>query len=128
MNVVKYLIDKNLSDKNLSDKNEIDNYGRTALHLASLFGEYPTAAFLLTVEAANGSSKDNFGMTPIHYAASSGHISLIENLVENGKADLNERDNLKRTVFHFAMWSRTPIDVAHYLLDIAKMDIEVKVR
>ena len=121
VNVVKYLI-----ENGFSDKNEIDNFGRTALHLATLLGEYFTSDFLLTNQA-DANSKDNFGMTPIHYAASIGHISLIELLIRKGGADVNERDNLNRTAFHLAMWSDVPINVAHYLLDNAEMDLEAKV-
>lgn len=60
-----------------------DEYGRTALHYAALFGNIDSVRLLLKAGADLGLA-DNYGETPLHAAARRLRVAVIELLAESG--------------------------------------------
>ena len=82
-----------------ADPNQINNYGETPLHLASMWGDLEILNLFLDEENVN--VKDNQKQTPLHKAAVEAHPKVIERLVEMG-ADLNAMDDFRSTPLSYA--------------------------
>jgi ankyrin repeat protein len=74
-----------------ADVNEADNFGHTALILAS-YGNNKRIIDSLVGKGADVNAKDKLGYTPLHCAARTGQWQIAQILIENG-ADLNARDH-----------------------------------
>ena len=85
-----------------------DKYGRTALHLASLYfrlKEGHVVAKELLDRGADMEAKDGRGNTPLHAAAANYHLSVLTELLDRG-ANLEARDSEGRTALHkAAQWN-----------------------
>ncbi|XP_041969266.1 uncharacterized protein LOC121726098 [Aricia agestis] len=85
MDIVKYFIE----DKKLSIDN-VDNSGRTILHVAALAGHNIIIEYLLG-KNANVSVKDRNGYSPVHFAIIRNHTkAAITLLQKESNVDLNE--------------------------------------
>ncbi len=73
--------------KNANNINEIDEYGRTALHIAASEGYDDVVSFLLS-EGVSINAIDNDGWTPLFSACINQHISTAMLLLDH-KADPN---------------------------------------
>lgn len=71
------------------------NDGETPLHVASTFGHFAVAKYLVE-NYASVKSQDISGATPLHCAVRSGNIEIARLLLENG-ADVNAPDTLGKT-------------------------------
>ncbi|XP_075245472.1 uncharacterized protein LOC142339358 isoform X2 [Convolutriloba macropyga] len=96
------LIMKNL---NANDLEEQDNYKRTALHLAAMYGSYDQVQMLLQRDA-NVGIPDGEGKTPLHWAINSKHqhsCSIVQCLVDHMPSVVNWQDHDGRTSLHLAV-------------------------
>ncbi|XP_063718896.1 inversin-like isoform X3 [Symsagittifera roscoffensis] len=96
------LMMKNL---NANDLEEQDNYKRTALHLAAMYGSYDQVQMLLQRDA-NVGIPDGEGKTPLHWAINSKHqhsCSIVQSLVEHMPSVVNWQDHDGRTSLHLAV-------------------------
>ena len=83
-----------------------DGSGRTALHLASWFGNKLVADFLLEIKS-NIDVTDTAGHTPLHLACWFGHFEVAQLLINKG-ANLDAIDNGGQTPLHFACQHNHP--------------------
>lgn len=67
--------------------NETDQFGQTALHIASFEGHVDIVKLLIK-KMAHLSIQDKNGWTPLHSASSSGNLQICEILIREG-ADPN---------------------------------------
>ena len=72
-----------------------DQYGYTALHMASVRG-YLEIAELLTSSGADANIRDSYGWTSLHVSSFSGHLEIVQLLLCQA-ADMRIRDNSGRT-------------------------------
>ncbi|XP_063852741.1 ankyrin repeat domain-containing protein 27-like [Scylla paramamosain] len=77
-----------------------DSLGRTALHLACMFGR-PAVVDLLVGRGAALGARDQRGASPLHYAAQRGHQNALLLLLHAG-ADINATDGEQNTALHLA--------------------------
>lgn len=77
-----------------------DPQGRTALHLACMFGR-PAVVDLLVSRGAVLEATDQRGASPLHYAAQRGHQNALLLLLHAG-ADINATDGEQNTPLHLA--------------------------
>lgn len=63
--------------------NELDQFGQTALHIASFEG-HKDVVLLLIKKMASLSVQDKNGWTPLHSAASSRNLEICEILIKEG--------------------------------------------
>ncbi|XP_034936116.1 ankyrin repeat domain-containing protein 27-like [Chelonus insularis] len=80
--------------------NSKDNRGRTALHIASIYGHVMIVDFLLA-NHANPNEPDIDGVTPLHCATSRGHQNTVLLLLQ-ANADANLVDNRGNSPLHLA--------------------------
>lgn len=64
------------------DLNAADMQGRTALHIAALYGQVEAIQFLISV-GGDVDAADAEGWTPLHHAAEEGHLDAVEALLEH---------------------------------------------
>ena len=64
---------------------QVDSKGRSALHLASSFGDEPLMNILLKVPGIDLNLRDSMGMTPLFKAAQVNSPRCIVRLLESGK-------------------------------------------
>lgn len=64
------------------DLNAADMQGRTALHIAALYGRVEAIQFLVSV-GGDADRADAEGWTPLHHAAEEGHLGAAEALLEH---------------------------------------------
>lgn len=76
-------------------------YGLTALHYASMRGNYQAVKLLVDAGAAVTVANNVQKWSPLHLAAENGHASVVELLIENG-ADIEHPDVSGWTAIHFA--------------------------
>ena len=77
-----------------------DQYGRTALHIASDRG-YLEISELLTSSGADVNIRDSYGGTALHLASMNGHLKIVQLLLCQG-ADISIRDNGGSTALDIA--------------------------
>lgn len=92
--VLKYIQDGN-------DINKQDEYKRTALQKAALYGEIEIIDILVQHKAKLNLS-DKLGDTALHWAARGGHPEAISKIVQGG-AKVNTKDKLFSTPLHVAV-------------------------
>lgn len=78
-----------------ADVNSRDQFGRTALHWASLGGQ-PEVARLLLANGADPKAVDDQGHSALHVACAMHNHEVAKLLVDNG-ADVNQKDRKERT-------------------------------
>merc|ERR1711860_426981 len=90
------------------DMNAKDDFRRTALHLASIYGKTETAQLLIQSSKDFGidlNAKDDIGSTAWHYACSNGQTETAQLLIQYSKdfgIDLNAKDYNGWTALHKA--------------------------
>lgn len=95
LSIVELLIDSAGADPNLADE-----FGQTALHLASCFG-FVAIANKLIGSGAQVNIKGAFGRYPIHYACSNNNTEMLQSLILNG-SEVDVSDDLGVTPLHIA--------------------------
>lgn len=83
-----------------------DNYGRSALFFAAVFGNH---AFFqaMDMEKFNGEDqKDRYGSTPLSIAVRYGHIEVVKMLLAGGSVDCESSDRFGRSVSWWAQKNR----------------------
>ncbi|OUM65658.1 hypothetical protein PIROE2DRAFT_41490, partial [Piromyces sp. E2] len=81
----------------------IDDYGNTALHLATIQNDYELVSLLL-LKGANPNVRNNTdenGSTPLMKASYGGHVNIVEKLIEKN-ANVNATDNMGYTALIWA--------------------------
>lgn len=62
-----------------------NNYGKTILHLASVFGDLEMIKQLLSEKNGAGlHTQDDFGKTALHRAYENGHLEVVQFLLSRG--------------------------------------------
>lgn len=79
-----------------------DNYGRSILHNATIFGQEGVVKLLLVNDSIMPDSKDNYGRTPLSFAAGGGQEVIVALLQAHDNVDINSKDNDGRTPLSFA--------------------------
>ncbi|XP_075093907.1 protein VAPYRIN-LIKE-like [Nicotiana tabacum] len=64
------------------DLNSVDSQGRTALHIAAIYGHVEVLQFLVSV-GSDPDMLDSQGWTPLHFAAHYGHVEAVDFLVNH---------------------------------------------
>jgi ankyrin repeat protein len=93
--------------------NEVDNRGRTPLHIAAGVG-CRDCAVLLIQAGADVNARDKNGRTPLHYAVWYGRLAVADLLLRKGAAP-NAIDNKGNTPLHYAVKKIRP-DLVELLL------------
>ncbi|XP_065344243.1 uncharacterized protein LOC135942178 [Cloeon dipterum] len=88
-----------LIDKNCGRVQDMDDKGRTALHLACK-KHFKRVCAVLLKKGANVNSVDCKGRTTLHYAAKYGESSIAKLLIENG-GDVKQHDYFGRSALHY---------------------------
>jgi len=96
-----------------NNPNEVDNFGRTALHIAAEVG-CRECADLLIQAGADVNARDKKGRAPLHYAVRYGHHEVADLLLRKGAAP-NAIDNIGNTPLHYAVEKIRP-DLVELLL------------
>jgi ankyrin repeat protein len=87
------------------DINLKDEYGRTELHMATVWGKENVVKFLIE-NHADLNPYDEDGFTPLHYALFNGYFQIAKLLIENG-ADVNGRNKKTGdTPLHYAIYHK----------------------
>jgi ankyrin repeat protein len=94
--------------------NAADDYGRTPLHIASLYG-YPKVVEDLLLNGATLVA-DRDGRTPFFSASWKGSTECLKLLLSTFHCGLDHKDSEKATVLHLATLSNHP-EVVSFLLD-----------
>lgn len=103
---------------------ELDNRGRTALHLAALHGNIALVRALLASERFTATRvQDSKGMTALHLAATKGHVNVVRALLEprfgprpKDPIDAEAKDHKGRTALDLAN-AQDKADVANAILE-----------
>jgi ankyrin repeat protein len=82
------------------DWQDEDNFNRTPLHWATIWGRLEIARMLIDA-GADVNVQDDRGMTPPHWAARYGRVEIVRMLIDAG-ANLNVKDNDGWTPLHWA--------------------------
>lgn len=115
---VKEILDK--APEEVNSKNP-DNYGRTPLHYAIIYGIPDIAEFLILKGAEIEKTDMDHGRTPLHYAAMFGDKKISEMLVSRG-AKFDERDANGLTPLHYAAMHGQKAEVEYLLSLGSKID------
>ncbi|KAF0684673.1 Aste57867_23357 [Aphanomyces stellatus] len=105
--------------------NEINQYGETPLHFASLNGHLEVIEFLLST-GASIDQVDNYGETPLQWASRKGHLEIVRELVDAGASlvlvnnDGNTAKDLTTRNGHSAVAVYLDEAVAKLRLSVAK--------
>ncbi len=83
------------------DVNQVNDHGRTLIHLAAQYGT-PETLLLLLDAGANVSTRNNLGQSALHFAVNGGSAENIRLLLQNGAA-VNESDNFQVSPLHRAV-------------------------
>lgn len=92
---------KSMLDRGVEGINKANNYGVTALHIAT-FNGYFRIVKLLIEKKADPNAKTNIGMTALHCAAFKGHTPIVKFLLEKG-AHINALNDFRRTALYYAV-------------------------
>ncbi|XP_065193226.1 transient receptor potential cation channel subfamily A member 1-like [Sycon ciliatum] len=96
----KYRTTKFLVESTPTNVNDIDDQGRTPLHLAAINGHQRLCELLMDL-GADVSARDNRRWTPLCHASSEGHCNTMESLLEHG-SPVNIKDHRGNTPLHLA--------------------------
>lgn len=109
-----------------ADPNEVDNEGRTALHVTAEEGQTSLLQDLIRHGVnINLDERDKDGRTPLHVAAEKGNAEAAKALIENG-ADVNVKEYVfGYTPLHSAAWFGSE-GIARLLLESKKTDLNAK--
>lgn len=88
------------ADTGILDVNAADTRRRTALHFASVHGNF-AIAYILLDHGANPNKQDVIGNTPLHLAVCSSKLDIVILLLKNG-ANVNMSDYTGRTPIQLA--------------------------
>ena len=86
-----------------SQRPNVDEYGRTLLHYAALYGDLDGTQRLLAEGAIPGCADDN-GWTPLHFAVQEGHVDIAQVLLSAG-ADVDAADSNGNTPLSGAVFN-----------------------
>ncbi|XP_009792343.1 protein VAPYRIN-LIKE-like [Nicotiana sylvestris] len=64
------------------DLNSVDSQGRTAIHIAAIYGHVEVLQFLISV-GSDPDMLDSQGWTPLHFAANQGHVEAVDFLLKH---------------------------------------------
>ncbi|KAI9117923.1 hypothetical protein K1719_011065 [Acacia pycnantha] len=96
-NVVKTILDN-------SNSPQYDGpNGRTALHVATIFGDGGKVSELLTKTLSVAKEADENGWLPLHLAALHGNKDAVKELVSKDRSTAYMKDNMGRTALHLAV-------------------------
>ena len=84
---------RNILEASDIDVNARDSKGVTALHEASICGQYETIKLLLLYDA-KVDQEDNEGYTCLDYAVIGGHFECVQYLIDCGASVTNIRDGV----------------------------------
>lgn len=87
--------------------------GKTALHLAALFGNHEMVARLLAIQGIGLNFRDKDGLTPLFSAVQSNKKDIIELFVKKEGVDLKATDNC--ILFIFFLWN-LPLFLINYTI------------
>lgn len=102
-----------------------DEYGRTAVMLASAYGNTETVRYLVEEIGVDADAPNRFGWTPLAYAAFYGYEDIVRCLVEKGHVNVNGKDDEGWTPLICAATNGHE-DIVSYLLYSAKADVDEK--
>eukprot|EP00475_Leptophrys_vorax_P028587 TRINITY_DN41445_c0_g1_i1.p1 TRINITY_DN41445_c0_g1~~TRINITY_DN41445_c0_g1_i1.p1 ORF type:complete len:448 (+),score=116.14 TRINITY_DN41445_c0_g1_i1:30-1346(+) len=93
--------------------NDVDNHGRSLLHLLTIGGLLHAASLLLKDTRVDCDAVDSDGLTSLHYAAASDDEGLVKALLQAG-ANINARtrSNKRTRLVEIHVAGRTPLHVA----------------
>ena len=107
---VKFLFEQ--KGANINEKNE---YGMTALHLASRYGNLEIVKYLVE-KGANINEKNERGLTAFWFASRNSHLEIVKYLIEKG-ANINEKDEDGMTALLFASRYYHHSETVRYLIE-----------
>ena len=87
--------------KSGTDLNIQYNYGRTILHLSTMFGDKEIVELLIKAGGVDLNIQDDFGYTALHNASLHGDKEIVELLIK-AAADLNIQNKYYRTALYLA--------------------------
>ena len=93
--------------------NEKNDYGETALMIASRKGHLDIVQELVKVEGINVNEKDMGGWTALIYASNEGDLDIVQELVKVEGINVNETNNDGDTARDIAIKWRDRLHPAH---------------
>jgi ankyrin repeat protein len=82
-------------------QNVTEDFGRTPLHLAAIYGRTDMAMELIRLSHTDLELMDEFGKTPLHLACEHGHTQTVHKLIKLG-AQVDGKGAVMRTPLHTA--------------------------
>jgi ankyrin repeat protein len=113
-----------ISNVNVDSKD--NEFGRTPLSLAAIYGHPSVVQLLLTTGQVDPNSKSNSGRTPLSYAAINRHPSVVQLLLTTGQVDPNSKSNSGRTPLSYAAENGCEAIVQLLLFTIDQVDADPK--
>lgn len=110
--------------KNCHDINMFDMNGKTALHLAVMYGRLDIAKYLIKKCNANV-NYTKYGTTALHLAARWGYVDIVSYLIKVCGADVDARSELQETALHLAA-KHGVLDVVHCLVKGCGAQVNLK--
>lgn len=120
------LLDLILSNEKQVDIDEKNEFGMTALHMATIESN-ATAARYLIENRANPNATDENGCTPLHLAAlMAKDMDIIELLLNEKEVDVNHLSNGEQNALYFAKYNDHGLGelIANRLKEKGAMEIE----
>ena len=112
----------------LFDANTRDDFGATALHLASRRGHLDVLRYLVEYgEAGVEPVRARNGASPAHDAAATGNLACLRYLVAHTACSAHDRDNNSATPIHWAT-QMGHLDVVRWLVDEADARLDAKTK
>ena len=79
-----------------------DNFGYTALHMASYYGKLGIVRFLLSFDGATVDTRALHGFTPLHLAVIQCHADVVRTFLSAPRIDIFVKDRNHWTPLHWA--------------------------